>query len=229
MKINQKGIDLIKSFEGCHLEAYLCPAGVPTIGYGTTKINGKAVKMGTVITQEQAEEYLRKDVEKYEKAVMKYDDTYHFTENQFSALVSFAYNIGSIDQLTAKGTRTIEQISDKILAYNKAGGKVLKGLVRRREAEKALFDSDKAEQTAPVVKEYKTGNPYNAPNKNVKRGNTGNSVRWLQWELNRHGASLRIDGDFGKFTHEAVKKYQKTHNLVVDGIVGKKTKASLTL
>lgn len=227
MKINQKGLDLIKSFEGCHLEAYLCPAGVPTIGWGTTKINGKPVKLGTVITQEQAEEYLRKDVEKYEKAVMKYDDTYHFTENQFSALVSFAYNIGSIDQLTAKGTRTIEQISNKILAYNKAGGKVLKGLVRRREAEKALFDSDEVTET--VKKDNPKGNPYKMPSKNVKLGSVGNSARWLQWELNRNGASLKIDGVFGKKTLEAVKKYQKTNNLVVDGIVGKKTKARLTL
>lgn len=224
MRINQKGLGLIKSFEGCHLEAYLCPAGVPTIGWGTTKINGKPVKLGTVITQEQAEEYLRADVEKYEKAVMKYDDTYHFTENQFSALVSFAYNIGSIDQLTAKGTRTIEQISNKILAYNKAGGKVLKGLVRRREAEKALFDSGEA-----VKEEKPKGNPYNVPTKNVKLGSVGNSTRWLQWELNRNGASLKVDGVFGKKTLEAVKKYQKTNNLVVDGIVGKKTKARLTL
>ena len=205
MKINQKGLDLIKSFEGCHLEAYLCPAGVPTIGYGTTKINGKAVKMGTVITQEQAEEYLRADIAKYEKAVMKYDDTYHFTENQFSALVSFAYNIGSIDQLTAKGTRTIEQISNKILAYNKAGGKVLNGLVRRREAEKALFD-----EVTEVVKEEKPkSNPYSMPSKNVKLGSVGNSARWVQWELNRNGASLKVDGVFGKKTLEAVKKYQK--------------------
>ena len=224
MKINQKGLDLIKSFEGCRLEAYLDAVNVPTIGYGTTKINGKPVKLGTVITQEQAEEYLRKDVEKYEKAVMKYDDTYHFTENQFSALVSFAYNIGSIDQLTAKGTRTIEQISNKILAYNKAGGKVLKGLVRRREAEKALFD----EVTEAVKKEPKS-NPYSMPTKDVKLGSVGNSARWVQWELNRHGASLKVDGVFGKKTLEAVKKYQKEHTLVVDGIVGKKTKATLTL
>ncbi len=223
MRINQKGLDLIKSFEGCRLEAYLDAVNIPTIGYGTTKINGKPVKMGTVITQEQAEEYLRADIAKYEKAVMKYDDAYHFTENQFSALVSFAYNIGSIDQLTAKGTRTLEQISNKILAYNKAGGRVLKGLVRRREAEKALFDSD--EVTEPVKK----GNPYKMPTKNVRSGSVGNSARWLQWELNRHGASLKVDGVFGKKTLEAVKKYQKAHNLVVDGIVGKKTKASLTL
>ena len=223
MKINQKGLDLIKSFEGCRLEAYLCPAGVPTIGYGTTKINGKAVKMGTKITQKQAEEYLKKDVEKFEKAVMKYNDVYHFTENQFSALVSFAYNIGSIDQLTAKGTRTIKEISAKIPAYNKANGVELKGLTRRRQAEKELFDSDVVQ--APAKKEKK--NPYSKPVKNVKYGNTGNAVRWVQWELNKYGANLKVDGVFGKNTLEAVKKYQKEHKLTVDGIVGKNTRASL--
>lgn len=225
MKINQKGLEIIKSFEGCKLEAYLCPAGVPTIGYGTTKINGKAVKMGTKITKEQAEEYLRADVEKFEKAVMKYNDVYNFTENQFSALVSFAYNIGNIDQLTARGVRTIAEISAKIPAYNKANGKELAGLTRRRKAEKALFDSDAMEEKKETPK---TKNPYKVPTKNVKRGSVGNSARWLQWELNQNGANLKVDGVFGKKTQEEVKKFQKANNLVVDGIVGKNTKAILT-
>lgn len=227
MKINQKGLEIIKSFEGCKLEAYLCPAGVPTIGYGTTKINGKAVKMGTKITKEQAEEYLRADVEKFEKAVMKYNDVYNFTENQFSALVSFAYNIGSIDQLTARGVRSIAEISAKIPVYNKANGVELKGLTRRRLAEKELFDSDDVQAPAKPAKKEKK-NPYNKPVKNVKYGNVGNSVRWVQWELNYNGANLKVDGVFLKKTLEAVKKYQKEHGLVVDGIVGKKTKECMT-
>lgn len=136
MRISNKGIELIKQFEGCRLKAYKDPAGAPTIAYGHTA----GVKMGDTITQEQADELLRDDLVIYEGKVAKYDDKYHWNQNQFDALVSFAYNIGSIDQLTSNGRRSIKTISDKILEYNKAGGKKLEGLVRRRKAEKALFD-----------------------------------------------------------------------------------------
>lgn len=135
MKISKRGIDLIKQFEGCRLTAYKDPAGVWTIGYGHTK----SVKQGMKITQEQAEELLKKDLAVYEAKVEKYSK-YNWNQNQFDALVSFAYNIGSIDQLTSNGRRSIKTISDKILEYNKAGGKTLEGLVRRRKAEKELFD-----------------------------------------------------------------------------------------
>lgn len=144
MKISQKGIDLIKSFEGCYLTAYKCPAGVWTIGYGTTgAVDGKSIASGMKITKEKAEQLLKKDLEKFEKDILKYDSVYHWTQGQFDAMVSFAYNVGSIHQLTANGTRSIEQIAEKILAYNKAAGKVLNGLVRRRKAEQTLFLSDK--------------------------------------------------------------------------------------
>lgn len=84
---------------------------------------------------------LKKSVaKKYDVKVNKYQAKYKFTQNQFDALVSFAYNVGSIDSLVQHGERTIDQISRKILAYNKAGGKELPGLTRRRKAEKALFD-----------------------------------------------------------------------------------------
>lgn len=135
MKTSVNGINLIKQFEGCKLKAYKCPAGVPTIGYGHTK----GVKMGQVITQEQAEQYLRDDLEKYEKNVMKYYDAYRWNQNEFDALVSFAYNLGSIDQLTANGTRSKNVIADKMILYNKAAGKVLAGLTKRRKAERTLF------------------------------------------------------------------------------------------
>jgi GH24 family phage-related lysozyme (muramidase) len=135
MKISQRGIDLIKEFEGCKLTAYKDAVGVWTIAYGHTK----NVKQGMKITQEQAEELLKKDLAEYEAKVEKYDK-YNWNQNQFDALVSFAYNIGSIDQLTSNGRRAIKTISEKILEYNKAGGKTLEGLVRRRKAEKKLFD-----------------------------------------------------------------------------------------
>ena len=139
MKTSSKGVSLIKSFEGCRLKAYKCPAGVWTIGYGHTA----GVKEGDCITQEQADEYLRNDLAKYEKAVLSYDGIYHFNQNQFDALVSFTYNCGTgnLKNLTQNGKRTIAQISLKLPLYNKAGGVVLRGLQRRRASEKELFDS----------------------------------------------------------------------------------------
>ena len=135
MKTGQAGINLIKQFEGCKLTAYRCPAGVPTIGYGHTA----GVKMGQTITQAQADEYLRQDLAKYEKNVAKYEAKYKWHQNEFDAMVSFAYNTGSIDKLTANGTRSKAVIAEKILLYDKAGGKVLAGLTRRRKAERDLF------------------------------------------------------------------------------------------
>ena len=138
--LSANGLNLIKSFEGCKLTAYKC---VPTekyytIGYGHY---GSDVKAGMTITLKRAEELLLQDCQKFVNHVNTYMDKYNFNQNQFDALVSFAYNIGSIKQLTANGTRTIAQISAKIAAYNKSGGKVLKGLVNRRAKEKALFDT----------------------------------------------------------------------------------------
>ena len=135
MKINEAGLSLIKSFEGCRLESYKCPAGVWTIGYGHTA----GVKQGMKITLEEADKLLRQDVEKFENKVDKYNSTYNFNENQFSALVSFAFNVGNIDQLTANGTRSLSVVREKMLLYNKANGKTLAGLVRRRQAEYKLF------------------------------------------------------------------------------------------
>lgn len=135
MKTSKNGIDLIKKFEGCRLTAYRCAADVPTIGYGHTA----GVKMGQAITQAQAEGFLKDDLIKYEKNVEKYDSKYCWNQNEFDALVSFAFNIGSVDQLIAYGTRDRETIAERILQYNKAAGKVLEGLTKRRKAERELF------------------------------------------------------------------------------------------
>ena len=135
MRTSQNGINLIKKFEGCRLTAYKCAAGVPTIGYGHTA----GVKMGQAITQAQAEGFLKDDLIKYEKNVEKYDSKYHWSQNEFDALVSFAFNIGSIDQLTANGTRDRKAIAGKMPQYNKAAGKALDGLTKRRAAELELF------------------------------------------------------------------------------------------
>ena len=159
MKTSSKGVSLIKQFEGCRLKAYKCPAGVWTIGYGHTA----GVKEGDIITQETAESYLRNDLVTYEKAVMNYDGIYHFNQNQFDALVSFTYNCGAgnLKNLTQSGKRTIAQISDKLLLYNKAGGVTLLGLQRRRAAEKVLFDTPiKSDKIETPIKSDKTDSKY---------------------------------------------------------------------
>ena len=136
-KISAKGLQLLKQFEGCRLTAYWDVNGY-SIGYGH---HAKDITKGMTIDQKAADEFLKKDVAKFEKAVnaLKYD----FNQNQFDALVDFAYNCGAgnLLKLTANNTRSIQQISYKIPAYCKAGGVRLMGLVKRRNAEKALFDT----------------------------------------------------------------------------------------
>lgn len=217
MKTGQAGINLIKRFEGCKLTAYKCPAGVLTIGYGHTG----GVKEGQKISQAQAEAYLRADLEKYEKNVQKYAGTYHWTQNEFDAMISFAYNLGSIDKLTANGTRTKAVVAEKILLYNKAGGKELAGLTKRRQAERKLFLSGASAKGTGAEK-------VGAARSTLKKGSRGADVTYLQQRLVANGYYVgEIDGDFGRKTENAVKAYQAEHGFVVDGIVGAKTWASL--
>ena len=137
MKTSQRGINLIKQFEGVRLTAYKCPAGVYTIGYGHTR----GVKRGMKITEEEASAYLTADLRNSEKAVERYDSVYHWNQNEFDALVSFTFNCGAsnLRSLLRNGRRNRSQIAETLPLYRKAGGKVLKGLERRRAAEKALF------------------------------------------------------------------------------------------
>ena len=131
-----KAIEIIKKYEAGRLTAYKCPAGVYTIGYGHTK----GVKKSDKITQEKAEEYLQADLVRFMKNVDKYDKTYHFTNNEYCALLSFAFNLGSIDQLTAYGTRSKKTIASKMLLYVNCNGKPLRGLINRRRNEFNLFN-----------------------------------------------------------------------------------------
>ena len=137
MKTSQRGINLIKQFEGIRLTAYKCPAGVYTIGYGHTR----GVTRGMKITEEEASAYLTADLRNSEKAVERYDSVYHWNQNEFDALVSFTFNCGAsnLRALLRNGRRNRSQIAETLPLYRKAGGKVLKGLERRRAAEKALF------------------------------------------------------------------------------------------
>lgn len=147
LSISNNGLALIKKFEGCKLTSYQDSIGVWTIGYGHTS----GVKKGQTITQVQADTFLKSDCSSAEKAVNSYTK-YNWNQNQFDALVSFTFNCGSgnLKTLLNNGQRTISEISTKITAYNKAGGKVLQGLVNRRIAEKELFDKPLSSSTVPV-------------------------------------------------------------------------------
>lgn len=137
MVVDEKGYNLIKQFEGLRLTAYRCPAGKWTIGYGHTK----GVKKGMYISEAVATHFLIQDVQRVEPTINNYDGIYHWTQNEFDALASFAFNCGTgnLKKLLKYGQRTKSQIANAILLYNKAGGRVLRGLVRRRNAERELF------------------------------------------------------------------------------------------
>ena len=222
MKTSENGINLIKKLEGLRLAAYQCAAGVWTIGYGHTS----GVQATNVITQEKAEEYLKTDLEKYEKNVEKYNAKYSWNQNEFDALVSFAYNIGSIDKLTANGTRERSTIAEKMLLYNKAGGEELAGLTKRRKAEQELFLT----KVAPVQ-------PISAT---IQGEGTIRAVqKWLNDEYGSYiikckacgNAVLEIDGAFGAKTKAALTVALQTwintfgHTLIIDGVFGDETKA----
>lgn len=137
MKTSKNGIEMIKKFESLRLRAYKCPAGVYTIGYGHTG----SVAPNMKISKETAEKFLIDDLQKFENHVNEINTKhkYRFNQNEFDSLVSFAFNIGNIRQLTANGTRKKSVIAEKMLLYTKAGGVTLKGLVNRRKAEHDLF------------------------------------------------------------------------------------------
>lgn len=140
MKISQKGLNLIKSFEGLELKAYKDSVRVVTIGYGST---GAHVSMDQTITAQQAEDLLRKDVSRFEEGVTKLVKV-PLNQNQFDALVSFSFNLGlgnlgSSTLLKKLNASDYQGAALEFERWNKAGGKILNGLTKRRLAEKELF------------------------------------------------------------------------------------------
>ena len=139
METSSEGISLIQKFEGCELEAYQCSAGVWTIGYGHTK----DVIKGMTITKEEAEQMLVDELHEYENYINEYV-TVALSQNQFDALVSWVYNLGPANlkastMLKVLNSGKYEDVPAQMKRWNKAGGKVLEGLIRRREAEACLF------------------------------------------------------------------------------------------
>ena len=142
-EVNEAGVRLVQEFEGCRLDAYRCPAGIPTIGYGAT---GPDIRMGMVWTQEQADERLAEDLARFAAGVERLVQV-DLTDNQFAALVSFAYNVGLGALRDSTLLRKLNAgdylgAADQFARWNKGGGRVLPGLVRRRAAERDLFLSD---------------------------------------------------------------------------------------
>ena len=145
MKTSDMGLSLIKSFEGFSSKPYLCPAGVPTIGYGATYYpDGRRVTMqDRPVTVAQATDMLRSMLASYEAGVSRYV-LVPVTQGQFDALVSFAYNVGlsalkDSTLLRLVNARDYAGAAAQFARWNRAGGKVLPGLTRRREAERKLF------------------------------------------------------------------------------------------
>ncbi len=215
-KISIKGLDLIKQFEGCRLKAYRCPANVLTIGWGHTG----DVKEGQVITQEQADRLLELDVLQFEVGVNNLVQ-HPINQNQFDALVSFAYNcgVGALSKSTLLkyvNLGRFEEASNELPKWNKGGGKVLQGLITRRKKERDLFLTPFTE--SPPVKPTEVLTPTTPPPAKkaleLKVGSKGAKVKSIQRFL-----GIKDDGIFGKITKENVIRYQKMRGLLETGIV----------
>ena len=209
-KIGQAGLALIKQYEGCRLAAYRCAAGVWTIGYGHTA----GVHSGMTITQAQADAYLQQDIAKFEGYVNNpayVPITEQLNQNQFDALVSFAFNLGAGNLRKLCKGRTAAQIARAMPSYNKAAGKVLAGLTRRRKAEQALFN--KAVSCTGTTTTSTNTEDYNM--KTIKKGSKGNAVKVWQIII-----GVTPDGKFGSGTESTTRDWQESHGLTVDGTVG---------
>jgi GH24 family phage-related lysozyme (muramidase) len=223
--INQTGLKLLTTFEGRKLAAYDDGAGVWTIGYGHTK----GVREGMTITQAQAEQLLREDLEKFESFV---EDAVKvaINDNQFSALTCFCFNVGpgskgfggsTLLKLLNRGD--LQGAANEFRQWNKVNGKPWLGLTRRRLAERALFLGQPWEPflnyQEPTVRALKLTDPMMQ----------GEDVRRVQEALKKVGIDVKVDSFFGKDMDKAVRQFQKQKNLTVDGIAGAGTQKALGL
>jgi len=179
MQMSQGGIDaLLKKFEGCKLKAYRCPAGICTIGYGHTSAAGSPeVTDGMTITQKQCDDILRQDLVKYETAVTGLVKQ-PLTQHQFDVLVDFAYNAGvgalkSSTLLKKINAGDFDAVPAELMKWTKGGGKVLPGLVRRRQAESAWWS---AGDDHPVDAEDHRTEPDPIPARTMVESKQGNAA-----------------------------------------------------
>lgn len=209
MAMNAAGLALVREFEGLSLKAYRCAAGVWTIGYGHTgTVDHKKVHSGMTITRARADSLLAADLAKcwgYVNSVCYVPLTRELNQNQKSALCSFAFNCGSNNLKTLCQNRSVEEIAEAMLLYNRVGGEVLPGLSRRRQAERELFLTEEEGETFDM--------------KTLQRGDQGQQIKVLQKLI----GGLKMDGIFGPKTENAVREAQNQLGLKTDGIVGPKT------
>lgn len=209
MQISENGLKLIEQFEGLRLTAYKATRRDKyyTIGYGHY---GADVKQGMTITEAQAEAYLRQDVAEAEEAVNKYTG-YGWNQNQFDALVSFAYNVGNIDGLTNNGKRSVAEITAKLPEYVYSGGVKLEGLVRRRAAEKTLFDTpvtaavDTGEKSIDTLAREVIAGQYG--DGDARKNALGDQYTAVQNRVNEYYAiaTACVRGDYGNGTERKEK------------------------
>lgn len=195
MKVSDNGINLIKQFEGCVLHAYKCVPSEEyyTIGYGHY---GADVGADQTITQETAESMLRDDIKRYEALVNIYQDRYNFNQNEYDAMVSFCYNIGSVDQLTQNGKRNKKEISDAMLLYvHDSAGNELEGLVNRRKKERELF-LQPCDNAGNVWDSFSTKSTIEDIVKSILAGDLGNDEERKEniYNIIQHFVNIAVRG-----------------------------------
>lgn len=182
MQTSQNGINLIKQFEGCALVSYKCPANVWTIGVGHTgKVDGKSIGFNMKITQAKADSLLKEDLKRFEDYVNK--TKLNLNQNQFDALVSFTFNCGPGNLQKLIKDRTITEIGEAITKYDKAGGKTLAGLTKRRKAEKELFLKPIIEKITQIIKQESKQEVKEQPKQEAKQNGLPYDVK-TKCELN---------------------------------------------
>lgn len=236
--LNQEGLGLLTTFEGCRLNAYDDGTGVWTIGYGHTK----GVSPGMSMTQSEAEDCLRQDLEIFESYVENAVQS-TLNDNQFSALVCFCFNVGpggfgGSTLLKRLNAGDYEAAANQFPVWNKANESPMLGLTRRRLAERALFLRT---PWRPFLNYEGTGEEFTTgSNKTMPTGTPralhltsplmqGEDVQQVQAALKKAGFNLAMDGSFGQGTEQAVRQFQQQQQLTIDGQVGAATRKALGL
>lgn len=230
MEVSKNGLALIKRFEGYSASRYICPAGIPTIGYGSTRWwNGEPIPLGATVTYAEAEQLKARDLIEYQQAVNNLIAV-PLKQNQFDALVSFVYNVG-VEAFAGSTLRRLINQGDFTGAAEQfdrwvwAGGQRLPGLVGRRDQEEALFLS--SVQAGILNTEWHAVAYGQRLLRLTQPMLTGADVSNVQRALNAKGFALATDGVFGPLTAGAVTQFQRDSGLVPDGIVGPRTRAAL--
>lgn len=220
-KVSQEGKYFIAKHEGTVLKAYKDAVGVWTIGVGHTSMAGHPkVRPGMVISRAVAMEILENDLVKYTRAVLN-NVHVDLNQNQLDALVSFCFNVGEGNLRKSTLLRKLNRgdyqgAANEFHRWNRAGGRVLRGLTRRRAEEKELFLEGFKEETKP---KKTTPHPYL-----IKKGSKGSEVKRLKNLLkSKFNYDIVVNETFGQETDEIVKDFQGKRGLTIDGIVGPAT------